>query len=138
MKDSSLHLEVYFPAAAANVNTGTLDLQVDVAGFSDNWRAGRLKLTVPALPANSDNTKTITVDLQDSGDGGVTFANTQPRIQATIPGVTTNGSPAYAGAGTIDMPLPPDLRGPIQLQVAVPAGAGNSTALLLQADWASE
>ena len=134
MKDAALHLEVNFPAANANVNTPTLDLGVDVSGFSDQWRLGRLKLTVPALPANTDNTKTITIDLQDSGDGGATFANTQPRIQATIVGVTTTGS----AASTIDMPLPPGLRGPIQLQVAVPTGAGNNTLAVLKADWANE
>jgi len=134
MKDAALHLEVNLPAANANVSTGTLDLGVDVSGFSDQWRLGRLKLSVPALPALTDNTKTITVDLQDSGDGGATFANTQPRIQATIVGVTATGPAAQV----IDMPLPPGLRGPIQLLVAVPASAGDSTAQVLKADWANE
>ena len=134
MKDKALHLDVLFPAAGASLNTGTLDLGVDVSGFSDQWRLGRLKVAVPALPNNSDNTKTITLDLQDSADGGATFANTQPRIQVTIPGVTTTGSPAT----NVDVPLPPGLRGPIQLQTTVPAGAGDNTAAIGSADWANE
>lgn len=135
MKDKALHLDIAFPAAgSAALNTGTLDLGVDVSGFSDQWRLGRLKVAVPALPNNADNTKTITLDLQDSGDGGATFANTQPRIQVTIPGVATTGSPAT----NVDVPLPPGLRGPIQLAVAVPAGAGDNTQSVGTADWANE
>ena len=135
MKDAALHLEVNFPAAGATVTTATLDLNVDVSGFSDQWRLGRLKLTVPALPNNSDNTKTILVDLQDSGDGGATFANSQPLIEATIPGVTTSGS----AATVIDMPLPPGLRGPIRAQHHRACRCeGDNTAALLQADWANE
>ena len=135
MKDKALHLDIAFPASgAAALNTATLDLGVDVSGFSDQWRLGRLKVAVPALPNNVDNTKTITLDLQDSGDGGVTFANTQPRIQVTVPGVAATGS----AAATVDVPLPPGLRGPIQLSVAVPAGVGDCSQAVGSADWANE
>jgi hypothetical protein len=134
MKDAALHLEVFFPAAGATVVVGSLDLNVDVPGFSDQWRLGRLSLSIPALPNLTDNTKTITVDLQDSGDGGATFANTQPRIQATIPGVAATGPAAQI----IDMPLPPGMRGPIQLSVTVPAGGGDNTAQMLKADWENQ
>lgn len=134
MKDAALHLEGYFPAAGATLNMGTLDLGVDNANFSNNWRLGKLRVTVPALPNNSDNTKTITVTLQDSIDGGVTFAETVPTVQGKIAGVAVNGS----AAAVIDFPLPPGLRGPLRLAVVVPAGAGDNTAALLTADWVFE
>lgn len=151
MKDASLHLEAYLPAAGQNAVTGYLDLGVDAAGvstggqgmvsFSDNWRQGKLRIGVPALPNNSNNAVSITITLADSADGAATFqqggsgtAVALPLIQAVIPGVATNGS----AATTIDLPLPPGLRGPIQLQMAVPASAGNNTAALITADWVNE
>jgi len=134
MKDRNLHLDIPFPAAGATLNTGTLDIGVDVAGFSDQWRVGRLSLTIPALPNNQSNVAPITISLFDSGDGGLTFAATQPNIIATIAGIAVTGSPAQI----IDMPLPPGLRGPFQLQVAVPAANGNNTAVLASGDWESQ
>jgi hypothetical protein len=143
MKDKALHLEINFPAAGAAVQTGTLDLGVDNPGasvggktrnFSDQWRLGRLRVTVPALPNNTDNTKTITVRLQDSGDYGATFADTNPQIQVNIAGVAATGS----AAALFDVPLPPDVRGPVQFTVTVPAGAGDNTAQLLEIDWVNE
>lgn len=134
MKDIALHLEGYLPAAGVTLNVGTLDLGVDNSGFSNNWRLGKLRVAVPALPNNSDNTKTITVTLQDSIDGGVTFAETVPTVQVKIVGVTTTGSLA----ASVDCPLPPGLRGPLRLAVVVPAGAGDNTAALFTADWLGE
>lgn len=134
MKDKALHLEVYAPAANASVSIAPMDLGVDQPGFSDNWRQGRVRIAWPALPNLTDSTKTITVTLQDSGDNGATYANTAPLIQVQIPGVATNG----AAANYVDCPLPPGLRGPLGLLVAVPAGAGDNTAALITADWLNE
>ncbi len=130
MLDAQLHLEINLPQAGATVNSGTLDLGVDTSTFSDQWRLGRLTVNVPALPANV-NGGSFTVTLQDSGDGGATFQTTNPLIQIQVAGVANTGS----AAATIDMPLPPGLRGPIQLQLAVPANGGSNVAQLLTADW---
>ena len=134
MKDAALHLEVYAPAANANVSINPMDLGVDQPGFSDQWRQGRVRIAWPALPNHTNANLNITVTLQDSGDAGATFANTAPQITVNIPGVAANG----AAAGYMDVPLPPGLRGPLGLLVAVPAGAGDNTAALITADWLNE
>ena len=151
MKDSALHLEQYLPAANAVNVTGILDLGVDNPGgstpgtgnfsFSDQWRLGRLRVTVPALPNNTNASLALTLTLTDSADGAATFpsggsgsAVGLPLIQVQIPGVAGNGSPYTV----VDLPLPPDLRGPIQISQSVPAGAGNNTAALVTYDWVNE
>jgi hypothetical protein len=136
MKDTQLHLEIYLPAAGTNETIGIMDIGVDNANFSDQWRQGRLRIAWPALPNFTSNADTITVTLQDSlADASpLSFANTVPIIQASITGMANTG-PA---AGYVDCPLPPGLRGPIQLLVAATANAGNNTASLLTADWLLE
>ena len=151
MKDAALHLEQYLPAANAVNVTGILDLGVDNPGgsaggagnfnFSDQWRLGRLRVTVPALPNNTNNAVSITLTLTDSADGAATFqqggtgtASGLPLIQVVIPGVAVNGSPLTV----VDIAVPPDLRGPIQFSQSVPAGAGNNVAALVTYDWVNE
>ena len=126
-------------AAGATVTTASTGSERGRAGaFPTNGALGRLK-PGPCRHCRtiSDNTKTILVDLQDSGDGGATFANSQPLIEATIPGVTGHRQRAADGQ-PIRCRWPPGLRGPIRLNITVPAGAGDNTAALLQADWANE
>ena len=136
MKDTQLHLEIYLPAAGASETIGALDIGVDNPNFSDQWREGRLRIAWPALPNFTSNADTITVTLQDSlaGANPLSFANTIPLIQASIAGVANSGAPA----GLVDCPLPPGLRGPVQLLIAATANAGNNTAALLTADWLLE
>ena len=136
MKDTQLHLEIYLPAAGTNETIGALDIGVDNPNFSDQWREGRLRVAWPALPNFTSNADTITVTLQDSmaSSNPLSFANTVPLIQASIAGVANTGAPA----GFVDCPLPPGLRGPIQLLIAATANAGNNTAALLTADWLLE
>ncbi len=136
MKDTQLHLEIYLPAAGTSETIGIMDIGVDNPNFSDQWREGRLRIAWPALPNFTSAADTITVTLQDSeaSVNPLVFANTAPLIQASISGVANTG-PA---AGYIDCPLPPGLRGPIQLLVAATANAGNNTSALLTADWLLE
>lgn len=136
MKDTQLHLETYLPAAGASETIGIMDIGVDNPDFSDQWREGRLRVAWPALPNFTSNADTITVTLQDSQalSNPLSFANTVPLIQASITGVANTGAPA----GYVDCPLPPGLRGPIQLLIAATANAGNNTAALLTADWLLE
>ena len=136
MKDTQLHLEIYLPAAGTSETIGVMDINVDNANFSDQWREGRLRIAWPALPNFTSNADMITVTLQDSqaSSSPLVFANTIPLIQASINGVANTG----AAAGFVDCPLPPGLRGPVQLLIAATANAGNNTAALLTADWLLE
>lgn len=134
MKDQALHLELYLPAAGATADSGALDIGVDISNFSDQWRQGRLRVVIPALPNHTDTTKTITVTLQDSADGGNTFAQTVPAVQIQLAGVASTGS----ALTSVDCPLPPGLRGPFRIEAVVPAGDGNNTAALVTADWVLE
>jgi hypothetical protein len=136
MKDTQLHLEIYLPAAGTNETIGPMDIGVDNPNFSDQWRQGRLRIAWPALPNFTSNADSISVTLQDSAASSnpLVFANVVPLIQASIAGVANTG-PA---AGFVDCPLPPGLRGPIQLLIAATANAGNNTAALLTADWLLE
>lgn len=133
-KDKALHLEVYAPAANTSVSINPMDLGVDTPFASDNWRQGRLRVSWPALPNHTNASLNITVTLQDSADSGSTYANTAPQITVNIPGVASTG----AAAGSVDCPLPPGLRGPLGALIAVPTGAGDNTAALIQLDWVSE
>jgi hypothetical protein len=134
MKDLALHAEVYCPAAGGTNYSTLIDIGVDISAFSDQWRQGRVTVAVPALPNHTDPTKNVTVTIQDSADGGNTFQTTNPLIQVSIPGVAATGSPATS----VDCPLPPGLRGPFIIAVAVPAGDGDCTQALVTADWKIE
>lgn len=141
MIDNSLHLEGYFPVAGANVTVGALDLGVDQPGFSNQWRQVRARVAWPALPNHTNTAITVTLTLQDSADGGSTYqsggsgtALLLPLIQVQIPGVATNG----AAAGTVDVSLPPGLRGPISFIAASPANTGDNTAALFTIDIVNE
>ncbi|MGA3268048.1 MAG: hypothetical protein ABSE16_14630 [Verrucomicrobiota bacterium] len=141
-QDINLTLQQNLPTVGNTNNTQTLDLGVDTAGFSDQWRQGRLRAVIPALPNATNNAVNITLTLQDSIDGGNTFQNTQPLIQVVLAGVATNGTPAY-GPGqvnaAIDMPLPPGLRGPIQVQQSVPATiGGDCSGAVITYEWVDE
>jgi hypothetical protein len=140
MFDASLQFEVYFPDAGASITVSAMDLGIDIQPFSENFRVGRLRITWPKLPNHTDPTKVITITLLDSGDGGATFQSGAtglggllPLIQVQIPGVAGTG----ATANYSDISLPPGLRGPIGLQILVPAGAGDNTAALITASWGS-
>jgi hypothetical protein len=136
MKDLMLQAQGAFPAASGNTTIGYIDIGVDNPNFSEQWREGRLRLSWPALPNFTSNTDTITVTLQDSQAAAnpLAFTNTNPAITGTITGVAATGP----GAGTLDMPLPPGLRGPFQVYVAATAGAGNNTQQLLTINWVLE
>jgi hypothetical protein len=140
MFDASLSFQFYLPAANTTITVSAMDLGVDITTFSDNWRQGRLRVSWPNLPAHTNPALNITITLTDSGDGGSTFQSGAtglggllPVIQVQIPGVAGTG----AAANYSDLSLPPGLRGPIGLSVAVPAGAGDNTASLISVGWGS-
>jgi len=145
MKDAALHLEGYLPNAGGTINLNPIDIGVDQPGFSDNWRQGRIRLTIPAMPNFTNNANTVTLTLQDSQDSGASYqsggsgtAAGLPLIQAQLIGVATNGTPLT----TIDLPLPPGVRGPVGFTIVVPAGVNTNDAtgnpVLVTADWLNE
>ncbi len=141
MKDASLHLEGYLPNNGGNLVLQPMDLGVDGGGqgFSDNWRWGKLRVSLSeGLPNLVNPASIITVALVDSGDGGATFQTTTPLIQASFAGVAVTGTPA----GYVDCPLPPGLRGPVGVAITVPNGANvldvNGNPVLLTVDWLNE
>lgn len=137
MLDANLQLTQFFPATGASVNTGTLDINVSqggVPGFSDQWRLGRLRCFIPAIPGNLNANASATITLQDSADSGNSFQQTNPLIQVQIAGVANTGSAAQE----IDMPLYPGLRGPIQLQLTTPANCNTVGVAALVVNWWNE
>lgn len=130
MKDALLKVLKYLPAAGANNTTDAIDLEADSSAVARGERAPvrHLLVSVPALPANTDNTKTITIDLYDSADG-VTFAQVQPLIECQVPGVAVTGSLAT----DFRFPLPA-VRRYIALKSTVPAGAGDNTGVQITAE----
>jgi hypothetical protein len=141
-RDSSLYLQSFLPASGQTNFTGVLDLGVSVAPFSDQWRQGRLQVDFPALPNAINNAANITLTLQDSDDGGATFADVVPLTRVVMAGVSPNGIPSYLPGGTnrpIDMPLRPGLRGPIRIAQSVDANiGGDCSAGLVEYFWLNE
>ena len=141
-KDSSLHLEQNLPPTGQTNYTGPLDIGVDQPAFSDQWRQGRLSVEIPALPNATNNAVNITLTLQDSADGGATFADVVPLTRIVLPGVAANGIPSYGPGATnpeLEMPLPPRLRGPFRLSQTVDANiGGDCSAALIEYWWKNE
>jgi hypothetical protein len=143
MFDANLSLQQNLPVCGQTNNTMALDLGVDTQAFSDQWRQGRLRVFFPAMPNATNNAASITLTLQDSMDGGNTFQNCQPLCQVVLPGVSPGGIPAQpqseSQTGQIDFPLPPTLRGPLQVQQYVPLGiGGDCSSVVIQYWWVNE
>ncbi len=104
-QDKAISLTMALPAAAANNTTGIIDLQA-VGPFSDAWRLGLIAVNVPAIPAHTDPTKSITIDLK-AAPASLTLSQPAPALpvpgtfvtppnaqKISIPGVAVTGSPA--------------------------------------------
>lgn len=116
IKDAKLLVTKVFPAAAANDNTGTIDLQV--AGYKPEGMA--LQISWPALP-NLADAKTIIFTIQDSADNN-TFASLG--ITYTLTGAGGVG----VAAGSINFRLPAHTRRYVQVNRAVLVAGGDNTA----------
>jgi hypothetical protein len=133
LKDALLNVSKYLPAAAAANQSPTIDLGSVVAGEP---KLLEIEVSVPALPNNTDNTKTITLRLQDSADD-VTYADVgveaaagvgdAPRIECRLAGVTTTGSVAKI----FRVALPSTARRYLQFTQTVASGGGDNTAALV-------
>ena len=118
-RDADFIVVKALPAANANHNTDTIDLEQLTGGDLENIQ---FEISVPATPALAD-TKKITITVQDSADD-ITFAAIDPLISTTVTGVATGqGGPAK----TVRFRLPPNARRYIQLNLAVENSGGNNT-----------
>ena len=132
MKDASLHVEKYLPAAAATNTTASIDLGVE-GSYSAAWRQGYLEVTVPALANHTDSTKIVLLDLYDSADDS-SFTVVAPLIECKVAGVTSTGS----SATTFKFAVPPGVRRYIRFLQTVPSGDGDNTGGLVTYDWVSK
>jgi len=105
------------PAANANHNTDTIDLEQTVGGQIENIA---FEVVVPATPALVESKK-ITIKVQDSADDS-SYADIDPLISTTIVGGTGGGE-----AKTVRFRLPPTARRYIRLNLAVENGGGDNT-----------
>ena len=118
LKDARFNSTKYLPAAAAGNYSDVMDL-----GPAPDVRAFALEIAVPALAANTDTTKTVTLTVQESDTETSGFANVAPLIQGQVPGVATSGSAAI----TFKAHLPPGTKRYIRVAQAVESGGGNNT-----------
>lgn len=122
MKDAALIVTKALPAAGANHNSGTLD--TGAPRTTPNGvlaaNAGTIELVWPALPSLVD-AKTVTFKVQDSADDA---AYPDLGLSWTLTGAGGVGVPA----GSKRFVLPPDVRRYVQVNAAVAAAGGDSTA----------
>lgn len=124
MRDAAREVTLAFPAASAAANSGSVDLGHD-PGAAPSCCLG-LRVAWPDLAAHTDNTKTITVTLQDSADNS-SFATVNPSVVLNLTGVATTG----LLADEFVMPLPLGVRRYVRVAVANPASGPAITSLSL-------
>jgi hypothetical protein len=122
LKDASLKVTKYLPAAAADNQTATFDLNSTGLQLFPRW----IEVSVPAIAAHTDSTKNITLTLQDSADDS-TYADTDVSIRVVVPGVLTSGS----AAATFRVPVPPDVNRYLQFKQEVDSGGPAATTTLI-------
>jgi len=116
IKDAKTTVSKVFPAAAANDNTGTIDLQV--VGYKGEGYA--LNIAWPAL-ANLVEAKTIIFSVQDSAYD-ITYVAIG--LTHTITGGAGNG----LAAGNVNLRLKATTRRYVQVNRAVESGGGSNIA----------
>lgn len=118
-RDASLVITKACPAAGANHNSGTIDLQQAGSAVLDQVE---IEIAIPALPSLAAD-KTLTVKLQDSADD-TTYADIEELASVVVTGVSTNGS----AAKTVSVRLPSSVKRYVQANLAVAASGGDNTA----------
>ena len=125
IKDATFVAAKYFAAAAASaVYTDAFDL--GAGAFKPE--EFELEIVVPAMPNNTDSTKTALITVQDSADN-ITFTNLAPLVQVQIAGVASTGSSAV----TSRIRLPSGVRQYVRVSLAIPSGGGDNTAVAVTA-----
>ena len=124
MKDASTTVVKALPNAAANNNTGAIDMKVlpTSGGAPANMqRLAHVEITFPALSDHTNTSVTNLITLQHSADDNASnYANCNPLIQAQVVGVASTGSVLT----TFRVPLPPDVKRFIRFNQTVPTNGG--------------
>lgn len=119
IKDTLKTVTKALPAAGANVNCDTIDLETAGGIKPENLE---VEISIPSGISALVDGKVVTIKMQDSADDN-SYADTDPLIQTTATGKTGNG---YDGK-TVRFRLPPNVKRYIQFNASVPADAGTIT-----------
>jgi hypothetical protein len=117
-KDAALSVSKALPAAAANNDSDSIDLEQVYGGRIENVE---LEISVPALPALVE-AKTVTITIQDSADDS-SFAAVTGLATFVITGAVGNGAAAVSRR----IKLPPITRRYVRWNQAVLTGGGDNT-----------
>lgn len=118
IKDKGKQVVKACPAAAANHNTATIDMEQVLGGQLEEIE---VEISVPATTALVA-TKTLTIKLQDSADDS-SYADIVGLSSLVITGVTGNGSAATSRV----VRLPRIARRYLQANIAVESAGGDIT-----------
>ncbi|HEX4638990.1 MAG TPA: hypothetical protein VH170_05845 [Chthoniobacterales bacterium] len=119
LRDANLQVTKALPTAGASNQSSSIDLATINAGRVPGVE---LLIDLPATP-NLADTKKVTLTLKDSADNNTFAAVTD------VPGQVTTGAGGAGGAAiNYQFKLPIGLRRYIQLDQAVDAAGGDSTA----------
>lgn len=119
-KDAQKIVTLALPAANANANSDSIDLEAVAPGATAE--AIELEVALPATPSLADD-KDITIHLEDSADDS-TFADIASLASIVDTGVATS----QGGAGVTRVyKLPPDVRRYIRINAAVEDAGGDNT-----------
>lgn len=143
--DAALQVSKVLPAAAANNTTDVLDLQA-VAPNSDAWRLGRIRVDIPAMPNNTDSSKSVTLTLKAapaslSSDPAPALPTAGSFVTPTcsqvisIPGVATTGSAATVAYFTLAFDRNGSTYQFYEFVQAVASGGGDNTAVSITYSW---
>lgn len=120
LRDANFSTTKAFAAANSTNYSDSFDLGATAGGV--DTRLFAVEIAIPAMPANSDNSKTTLITLQESSDNS-SFANVAPLVQAQVVGVTSTGSAAV----THTIYLPPGIKQYVRFSQLVPTGGGDNT-----------
>jgi len=118
IQDFDLTVTTALPAAAANVDSASIDLEAIGPAALESVE---LEISLPATPDLTDD-DTITLTIQDSADDS-TFASVEEL--ATL--VVTGAGGAGAAAATRKVRLPSSTKRYINVNAAVLTGGGDNT-----------
>ena len=118
LTDADMVVTKECPAAGANHNTGTIDLEQVTGGQIERIAA---EIEIPATTTLVD-TKKITLKLLDSANDS-SYADVDPLIQTTVTGTSGNVS----AAKTVRFRFPPGVRRYVRVNIAVESGGGDNT-----------
>lgn len=124
IKDGQLVVTKALPAAAANNNTDTIDLET-IAGAPENVE---VEVSIPAMAAHNSASYDVTIKLQHSTDDSSyadldTGTGTLPDIIIVTPGVASTGSLARV----VRFRLPRGVNRYLQFNQAVTTGGPTLT-----------